>query len=146
MWRVPCPRMGGRGGGRPHPRLASPNTCLTIAHGKLANPLLDSNVIQPLHHFKGGGNTLAEEWLKLLALKMHGFFTLWFGSFVKKSGFVKFLHLQYMNPLLKTPLVHMPVALLFVTEILPHDKLMRINNEIVFEIALRKPLAVPKED
>ena len=51
-----------------------------------------------------------------------------------------------MYPLLKTSLVHMPVALLFVTEILPHDKLMRINNEIVFEIALRKPLAVPKED
>ena len=126
MWRVPCPRMGGRGGGRPHPRMASPpNRCLTIAHRKLATPLFDSNVIQPfIHHFNGEGNTL---------------------SFVEKVIWSSF-HLQYMYPLLKTFLVHMPVALLFVTEILPHDKLMRINNEIVFEIALRKPLAVPKED
>ena len=41
----------------------------------------------------------------------------------------------------------MSIALLFLKEILLDDELLMINNEIVFEIALREPLAsATKED
>ena len=41
----------------------------------------------------------------------------------------------------------MLIALLFLKEILLDDELLMINNEIVFEIALREPLAsATKED
>ena len=43
--------------------------------------------------------------------------------------------------------IFMLIALLFLKEILLDDELLMINNEIVFEIALREPLAsATKED
>ena len=81
---------------RPHPWVASPNTCLTITHGKLT------------------------------------------GHFVFLS-LVFFVFLSFV--------FFMSIALLFLKEILLDDKLVMINNEIVFEIALREPLAsATKED
>ena len=66
--------------------------------------------------------------------------------------------MAYMNSLQKVFLIELShffyrtlslllqVALLPLSKISPHDKLMRLKDEIVFEIALRKPLAAPKED
>ena len=60
--------------------------------------------------------------------------------------FLSFVFLVFLS-LFFVVVIFMSIALLFLKEILWDDELLMINNEIVFEIALREPLAsATKED